>query len=208
MAERLHRLDDSCDKLNDHEEESIDNLFLVCVIVYYENGGKCALLGLYMTVFSWHPLNFSIGRRNTVDPGSKMVTGWKKKHPTSLDDDYDDDLRTITMESRAANYGVWRYPVGDVRRAGYREQISQVANEVKGVFGPMHWDLAVPDEIPKSFAYDIRTKGNMREQRATTDDEEGYELEELEAKFDLAAGDEDNEGLKVDVTFEEEDSGV
>jgi hypothetical protein len=125
FTSRFQTMDNRCDWANDHENESPETLFLACVVLWFLlDGGKDEILGLRMTVFRRHPLRFSIGRALCVEPGSIMRTGWKAKyviflyppsssstnnmlrHPHSLSQ-YDDELRTITMESWMMNRGKW-----------------------------------------------------------------------------------------------------
>jgi hypothetical protein len=77
---RFERMDDMCDWVNDHTQESPETLFLTCVVLWFQlDGGKDELLGLRMTAFVRHPLRFSIGRALHVAPGSIMRTGWTKR---------------------------------------------------------------------------------------------------------------------------------
>ncbi|CAN9217678.1 unnamed protein product [Alternaria alternata] len=109
FSERFRRLDRHCDLANDHRNECSETLFLTCVILWFRYGGKDEILGLHMTVFSRHALRFSIGRALHVEPGSIMRTGWTVKYPSSLSQ-YNDALRTITMESWFMNRAKSNFP--------------------------------------------------------------------------------------------------
>jgi hypothetical protein len=80
-SHRFERMDVDCDFANDHSHESDQNLFLAHAVQWFKTeGGKDEMLGLRTTVFSRHPLRYSVGRALNVAPGSAMVTGWTKKY--------------------------------------------------------------------------------------------------------------------------------
>lgn len=143
---RFFTLDNRCDLANDHENESGETIFLMCVILWFKSGGGYDdILRVRMTVFVRHSLRFSIGRDLHVDPGSIMHTGWTVKHPKSLSE-YDDTRRTIVMETWLINRAKRAHAVTPESISLFRQLLREVPSASK------HWDTYPPiyplDELP------------------------------------------------------------
>lgn len=78
-------------------------LLLECIFQHLKFSGKDEFLGLPMTVFEKHPLNFSIGHRHH---GNQMRTGFSGLYPHSLED-YDEELSNICFETHLSNHTKW-----------------------------------------------------------------------------------------------------
>jgi hypothetical protein len=105
MAGRFWRMRNLCNA----KWETVDNcvtVFLELVLQYFRNDEKDEFLGLPMTIFLRHKLNFSIGHRRH---GQQMRTGFKSLHPTSLVEDYDEDLNNICFETVLSNHIKWDF---------------------------------------------------------------------------------------------------
>ncbi|KAH4802782.1 hypothetical protein HBI25_207700 [Parastagonospora nodorum] len=180
---RFQRMDTTCDWKNDHLQECGETLFLTCVILWFAlDGGKDELLGLRMTVHIRHPLRFSIGRALHVQPGSIMRTGWTVRHPTSLED-YDESLRTITMETWIANRGKLDFPVTASNVAKMLQLLEEVPTQSK------YWSAYPPDLSGTS----IKLPRDWRSERiGATQIEELTDDEELKKDYEAGAREEDD----------------
>jgi len=182
FRERFRRMDNTCDWVNNHDNESAETLFLACVILWFElDGGKDEVLGLRMTVFSRHALSFSIGRATKVAPGSIMITGWSSPNPTSLSQ-YDHSRCTITMETWCMNRGKWQYPVTKRNIEIWKQMIRDVPSQSQ------FWDTFSPIHTSQFLDYPSTWKGLI--QQVDADDEDALE-EEAELEDDREVGDND-----------------
>jgi hypothetical protein len=105
MGGRFWRMRNLCNA----KWETIDNcvtVFLELVLQYFRNDEKDEYFGLPMTIYIRHQLNFSIGHRQH---GQQMRTGFKTLYPTSLDEDYDEDLNNICFETTLSNRIKWGF---------------------------------------------------------------------------------------------------
>jgi hypothetical protein len=183
FAHRFWRLDDDCDWTNDHDNESSQTLFLTCVILWYMlDGGKDEILGVRMTVFTRHPLRFSIGRALHVEPGSIMRTGWNDPYPELLDQ-FDPSLRTITMETWCMNRGKWQYPVTPENVRLFKDIVSSVSTQSP------YWDAYPPAQSQRSLKLPQNWR-NLRRKPTTGS------VGDTESDENFSEGESDSEDLK------------
>lgn len=103
MAGRVQRMRELCNA----KWETVDNtvtLLLEIVYQHLKNDGRDNFFGLPMTIYKKHPLIYSIGHRHH---GSQMRTGFKTLYPQNLDDDFDESLSNILVETHLSNYVKW-----------------------------------------------------------------------------------------------------
>ncbi|KAH3920516.1 hypothetical protein HBH56_005590 [Parastagonospora nodorum] len=208
MEHRLRGVDEKCDFFSDHEDESWQTLCLTCVVLFFKlNGGKGEWIGVYMTIFSRHPLRWSVGRRD--EPGVKMFTGWKNKYPTSLDQ-YDDSIRTITTEPWIINRGKTNYPTDSHSTQLQIQALREIPSKNK------HWDVLTVYrglrklDWPKSYKTTRVSKKAAAFSKGADDENEEEEEEEEEAAASLLEGpnEDNNEGLNVEGPNEDNNEGL
>jgi hypothetical protein len=119
-----------------------------------------------------------------------MRTGWTSKHPTSLSE-YDEQHRTITMESWMSNRGKFNYPVTPENIHLFRQMLREVS------LSSPHWDeyphqQELPSiEFPKSYG---RTRANGEdEEEVENDDYDIFDQTEDNAELQLTDDEDDTE---------------
>jgi hypothetical protein len=205
FAMRFDRLDINCDWTNDHSNESSQTLFLTCIILWYMlDGGKDETLGVRMTIFSRHPLRFSIGRALQVDPGSTMRTGWNDPYPKSLDQ-FDPSSRTITMETWCMNRGKWQYTVSPENIRLFTDLLSGVSAQSP------YWGVYPPTQSERSFKLPQNWRNRRSGPLEAGESDEDFSENESENESDSSENPTDfdwNDNLEDDhglVELEEDD---
>jgi hypothetical protein len=171
------------------------------VILFFSlDGGKDEILGLRMSIFVRHPLRFSIGRALSVEPGSIMMSGWTTKHPDSLSQ-YNEQLRTITMETWMANRGKYNYPVTTKNIRLFRHMLREVS------LSSPHWDEYPPRHaiasvgLPWSYKRTIREDNESEECNDDFSDGDENIFDETEDNEELEKPDEETHNGAGDATM-------
>lgn len=102
VLERYWRMYYECNFQHD-TDESPATIFLEIIMQWFESGGTYDFIRCEMTVFSGHPLRYSIGRASHVPPGSPMITSWTTSSPTSLRKHFDRLRSTLVIQPWCIN---------------------------------------------------------------------------------------------------------